>query len=213
MIRIHPNLLTAIGLIMLVYLALPQSVLHEPVVPQPAAPAPASLATQAPAAPPPANLRQLFATATQGDTGPNPTQQAIEQEQIQEALSLTRSADPGERRVGIEQLSAYPSVAGEKALMNGITDRDAGVREAAWNSLGQLPSPSDSVVRTLLDKARTGATLQRTAALDTLSAYLDSASLAPGIRQRILKGFKQQFRDRTLSESQRDILRDALGQE
>lgn len=212
MIRIHTNFLTAIGLITLVYLALPRSVLHEPVVPQPA-PAPVSLATQAPAVTPPPNLRQLFATATQAEPVSNPAQQAIEQEQIREALSLTRSADPEERRVGIEQLSAYPSVAGEKALMNGIKDRDTGVREAAWNSLGQLPSPSDSVVRTLLDKARTGPTAQRTAALDTLSAYLDSASLAPAIRQRILKGFKQQLRDRTLSESQRDILRDALGRE
>ena len=205
MIRIHPNLLTAIGLITLVYLALPRSALHQSVMPQ-SAPAPVSFATEAPTVTPPPNLRQLFATATQGDTGSNPTQQAIEQEQILEALKLTRSVDPEERRVGIEQLSAYPSVAGEKALMNGTTDRDAGVREAAWNGLGQLPSPSKNLVRSLLDKARTGSTAQRTLALDTLLVYQDSAYLAPDIRQRIIEGLKRQSKDKTLTESKKRIL-------
>lgn len=209
MIRIHPNFLAAIGLIALIYLVLPRGVLHEPFVPQPV-PATASLATQVPSVTPPPDLRQLFAIATQAEPGPNPTQQAIEQEQIREALKLTRSADPEDRRVGIEQLSAYPSVAGEKALMSGIKDRDAGVREAAWNSLGQLPSPSDSVVRTLLDKARSGPTAQRTAALDTLSAYLDNPTLAPDIRQLILKGFYCCIKDKNMTEIQGQIVRDAL---
>jgi len=209
MIRIHPNLLTAIVLMTLVYLALPRSVIKEPVLRQPAS------VTAAPSAPrpaitPPPDLRQLLATATQAEVGQNPTQQAIEQEQIREALTLVRSADPSERRIGIEQLSAYPSAAGEKALLTALQDRDAGVRQAAWNALSQLPSPSDSLVNALIDRGRKGPAMQKTAAVETLSAYLDSATLAPVSRERILKGFHRLLKDKTLSEALRESLREAL---
>lgn len=210
MITRYPNLLTGLGLMLAIYLSLPAKILDEPFWPA-ASKVPSQIITR-PTTPPP-DLRQLFETASRTKPRDTATQRNIEREQIQDALRLTQSPRAEDRRVGIEQLGAYPSSESEDALIRAFRDRDAGVREAAANSLGLWSSPGDRLVNALFVMARQKEEPQKDSALETLSSFLLSGNSDPRTRQIITKGFKQLLAGKTLNAAQRQRVNEVLAVE
>lgn len=207
MITRYPNLLTGLGLMLAIYLSLPANILDEPFWPA-ASKVPSQTITRPTTSPP--DLRQLFETASRTEPRDTATQRNIEREQIQDAMRLTQSPRAEDRRVGIEQLGAYPSSESEDALIRAFRDRDAGVREAAANSLGLWPSPGDRLVNALFVMARQKQEPQKSSALETLSSLLLSGNSDPRTRQTITRGFRQLLPGKALNAAQRQRINEVL---
>ena len=210
MITRYPNLLTATLLMLAIYLSVPAEVLDKPFWREtkgiPSHPI-AKLST------PPPDLKQLFETANHAKSSSSATQRNIEREQIQDALRLAQSPQAEDRRVGIEQLGAYPSSESEDALIRAFRDRDSGVREAAANSLGLWPSPGDRLVNALFVMARQKQEPQKSSALETLSSLLLSGNSDPRTRQTITRGFRQLLAGKVLNAAQRQRINEVLAGE
>lgn len=210
MLKVNPNLLTALVLSATIVLALPDKVIREPIFPK-AEPRPAPQAhSQLGTAP---DLRQLFESASRGDPTPNRTQQVIEREQIQEALQLVRHADPAQRQIGMEQMAAYPSMESERALLKGAHDLDDSVSKAAFSSLAQLSAPSRGLITELLKMARQGQKFQADYALETLSQYLSVLASDQPARQQIHRGIRQLKLNKSLPQARQQMIVEIFGED
>ena len=161
-----------------------------------------------PAAPPLAipqmpELRQRFTEVQAGAAQSSITQQAIEREQIDEALQLLQSKDPAQRHIGAEQLGAYPSAESEPALLKAARDPDDAVCQAAFASLGQLTHPSPKLITGLLGLVPQGRPLVAESALDTLLAYQTNTGPASPTSRQMTTGLKQLLRRKSLPTTQR----------
>ena len=171
---------------------------HKATLSSPARPAsPPLVAPQMP------DLRQRFAEVQSGAAQSGITQQAIEREQINEALQLLQSKDPAQRRIGAEQLGAYPSAESEPALLKAARDPDDAVCQAAFASLGQLTHPSPTLISGLLGLVTQGRPLVAESALDTLLAYQTNTGPASPTSRQMTTGLKQLLRRKTLPPAQR----------
>lgn len=171
---------------------------HKAAMSSPARPASSPLAT-----PQMPDLRQHFTEVQAGAAQSSITQQAIEREQIDEALQLLRSKDPAQRKIGAEQLGAYPAEDTEQALLKAARDPDDAVCQAAFASLGQLTHPSPKLITALLGLVPQGRPLVAESALDTLLAYQANTGQASAATRQMTTGLKQLLRRKSLPTAQR----------
>lgn len=171
---------------------------HKATLSSPARPASSPLDT-----PQMPDLRQRFAEVQSGAAQSSITQQAIEREQINEALQLLRSKDPAQRKIGAEQLGAYPAEDTEQALLKAARDPDDAVCQAAFASLGQLTHPSPKLITALLGLVPQGRPLVAENALDTLLVYQANSGPASAATRQMTTGLKQLLRRTSLPPARR----------
>jgi hypothetical protein len=112
-------------------------------------------------------------------------------EQVAHAREWLESADPKQRLIGAEQLSAYPTVEAEKLLVETLlNDSEPEVRSAAACSLEYIENPDTNTLNDLLQALETDNEEVAVDALNTLTTYVAREPYASGRATEIINKLK-----------------------
>lgn len=138
-------------------------------------------------------------------------EQAIIAEQVEQARVCLSDADPAERLVGAEQLSAYPTPQAEGYLLDALkNDDDAAVRAAAANSLGSFKEPGNRVFDGLLLALQDGDEAVSFNAWSSLGILLNRPSLAERTSNNVQVKLRRLLKKAHLTMDMRDSVQEYL---
>lgn len=141
-------------------------------------------------------------------------QRRIEREQVSLALRQLRGVSAEERLTAVEQLSAYPTQAAERALARALAgDSAADVRSAAARGLGQVQAPAPETFRALLRAVRDPHPEVRHAALETLEIQLSREDRSAVRLSRVRKQLRALAGAPTTDRHTREAILDFLAED
>ena len=137
-------------------------------------------------------------------------QQQIESEQINTANRQLFDTDPEQRKIAVEQLSAYPTPESEKLLLGVLQgDVSPAVRTAAAASLGYIKQPAPETLTGLLLALQDEESISQNT-LDTLNKFLQQQPADATAYKYLAVELRAALNKKMLSESVRDNLEQLL---
>lgn len=137
-------------------------------------------------------------------------QQQIESEQINTANRQLFDTDPEQRKIAVEQLSAYPTPESEKLLLGVLQgDVSPAVRSAAAASLGYIKQPAPETLTGLLLALQDEESISQNT-LDTLNKFLQQQPADATAYKYLAVELRAALNKKMLSESVRDNLEQLL---
>lgn len=135
----------------------------------------------------------------------------IEEEQVVSAIEWLESADPQQRVVGAEQLSAYPTAEAEQRLVEALAnDVDPDVRSTAARSLGLFKQLQAKTLDSLLQALETDDEEVRLDVLNTLQAVVEREPYGAKQARRIIKKLIKIAKSGQLQTNSQSVLSDFL---
>lgn len=124
---------------------------------------------------------------------------AFEAEQIEIARQWLHDLDAEKRMAGLEQLTAYPSLAAEQLMLDVLgKDQSDEIRAAAANYLSYMDKPSLAAQNALFKALGDQNEEVRDNALNTLESFIDTLDEDDTASKRIASLFRQQVKNKRL---------------
>ncbi len=135
----------------------------------------------------------------------------VDDEQVALARKWLESADPRQRIIGAEQLSAYPTAEAEKLLVNALaSDHDSEVRSVAARSLEFFEHPEAKTLNVLLRTLEYDKEAVCLDVLNTLQAYVAREPYGSKRARQIIKRLKKIAKSAKLEGDAQTVLQHFL---